>query len=59
MTLLNEIVGLLKPAGSSYDAVPPRFFSKEVFTTLAHSVLAIVNSSLSSGVVSVNLKHAV
>lgn len=55
---LQELVAHMKPSGSPYDALPPRFF-KEVFLTIASAVQSIVNSSLSSGVVPVNLKHAV
>lgn len=55
---LQELVSHLKPSGSPYDALPPRFF-KEVFLTIAPFVQSIVNSSFSSGVVPVNLKHAV
>ncbi len=58
LSVLHEIVGHLKPSGSPYDAVPPRFV-KEVFPTVGPSVLAVVNSSLSSGVVPENFKHAV
>ncbi len=58
LSVLHEIVGNLKPSGSPYDAVPPRF-DKEVFPTVGPSVLAVVNSSLSSGVVPENFKHAV
>ena len=52
MTLffLQEIVGHLKPSGSLNDAVPPQLF-KEVFPTVGPSVIALINSSLSSGVV--------
>ncbi len=58
LSVLHDIVGHLKPSGSPYDAVPPRFV-KEVFPTVGPSVLAVVNSSLSSGVVPGNFKHAV
>ncbi len=58
LSVLHDIVGHLKPSGSPYDAVPPRFV-KEVFPTVEPSVLAVVNSSLSSGVVPGNFKHAV
>ncbi len=58
LSVLHDIVGHLKPSGSPYDAVPPRFV-KEVFPTVGPSVLAVVNSSLSSGVVPENFKHAV
>ncbi len=58
LSVLHDIVGHLKPSGSPYDAVPPRFV-KELFPTVGPSVLAVVNSSLSSGVVPENFKHAV
>uniref|UniRef100_A0A3B4X257 Reverse transcriptase domain-containing protein n=1 Tax=Seriola lalandi dorsalis TaxID=1841481 RepID=A0A3B4X257_SERLL len=55
---LQDTVGHLKPSGSPNDAVPSRLF-KEVFPTVGPSVLAVINSSLSSGVVPKNFKHAV
>ncbi len=58
LPVLHEIFGQLKPSGSPYDAVPP-WLVKEVFPTVGPSVLAVVNSSLSSGVVPENFKHAV
>lgn len=57
LSVLQEIVDHLKPSGSPHDPVPPPLF-KEVFPTVGPSVLA-VNSSLSSGVVPKNFKHAV
>lgn len=57
LSVLQKIIGHLKPSGSPYDAVPPRF--KEVFPTVGPSVLAVVNSSLSSFVVPENFKRAV
>ena len=45
-------------SGSPNDAVPPRLF-REVFPTVGQSVIALINSSLSSGVVPENFKHAV
>lgn len=54
---LQEIIEHSKPSGSPYDVVPPRFF-KEVFPTVGPSVLAVINSSLSSGVVPKDFKHA-
>ena len=55
---LEDVVGQIKPSGSPCDTVPPHFF-KEVFPCIGQSVLAIINSSLSSGVVSQSFKHAV
>uniref|UniRef100_A0A8P4K1H9 Reverse transcriptase domain-containing protein n=1 Tax=Dicentrarchus labrax TaxID=13489 RepID=A0A8P4K1H9_DICLA len=57
-SFLQEVVGHLKPSGSPNDAVPPRLF-KEVFPTVGPSVIAVINSSLTSGVVPENFKHAV
>ena len=53
-----DIVGRLKPSGSPGDKVPPRLL-KEVFQTVGPSCTAVINSSLTSGVVPVNFKHAV
>lgn len=58
MSLLQEIVGHLKPSGSPSDAVPPRLF-KEVFPSVGPSVLAVINSSLHSAVFPRMFKHAV
>ena len=58
LSFLQEIVGHLKPSGSPNYAVPPRLF-KEVFPTVGPSVIALINSSLSSGVVPESFKHAV
>ncbi len=58
LSLLEDVVGHIKPSGSPRDAVPPHFF-KEVFISIGQLVLAIINSSLSSGVVPVSFKHAV
>ena len=55
---LENVVGQIKPSGSPCDTVPPHFF-KEVFPCVGQSVLAIINSSLSSGVVPQSFKHAV
>lgn len=57
LPVAQEIVNHLKPSGSPDDTVPPRLF-KEVFPTIGPSCLTVINSSLSSGVVPVNLKHA-
>ena len=58
VAFLQEIVSHLKPSGSPNNAVPPRWF-REVFPTVGPSVIALINSSLSSGVVPENFKHAV
>lgn len=55
---LEDVVDQIKPSGSPCDALPPHFF-KEVFRSIGLSVLAIINSSLSSGIVPQSLKHAV
>ncbi len=58
LSSLQEIVGHMKPSGSPNDAVPARLF-KEVFPTVGPYVTAVINSSLCSGVVPMNFKHAV
>lgn len=58
LPFVQEIVGHLKPSGSPGDTVPPRLL-KEVFPTIGPSFTTVINSSLSSGVVPVNFKHAV
>lgn len=58
LPFVQEIVGHLKPSGSSGDTVPPRL-PKEIFPTIGPSFTTVINSSLSSGVVPVNFKHAV
>ncbi|XP_076597184.1 uncharacterized protein LOC143326976 [Chaetodon auriga] len=58
LSFLEELVGHIKPSGSPCDAVSPRLF-KEVFPSIGEAVLAIINSSLSSGVVPLSFKHAV
>ena len=58
LKVLEDVVGQIKPSGSPCDTVPPHFF-KEVFPSIGQSVLAIINSSLFSGVVPQSLKHAV
>lgn len=55
---LQKIVGHLKPSGSPNDTIPPRLF-KEVVPTIGPSILAVLNSSLSSGVVPKLFKHTV
>ncbi len=54
LPFVQQIVGHLKPSGSPDDTV-----FKEVFPTVGPSLLTGINSSLSSGVVPVNFKHAV
>uniref|UniRef100_A0A8C5AN71 Reverse transcriptase domain-containing protein n=1 Tax=Gadus morhua TaxID=8049 RepID=A0A8C5AN71_GADMO len=58
LSFVEEIVGHLKPSGSPADIVPPRLF-KEIFPTIGPSFTAVINSSLSSGVVPAQFKHAV
>ncbi len=58
LSSLQEIVGHMKPSGSPNDAVPVQLF-KEVFPTVGPYVTAVINSSLCSGVVPMNFKHAV
>ena len=58
LSFLEDLIGHLKPSGSPYDVVPPGFL-KEVFPCLGQSVLSIINTSLSSGVVPQCFKHAV
>lgn len=55
---LKDVVGRIKPSGSPCDAVPPHFL-KEVINSIGPQVLAIINSSLTSGVVPSSFKHAV
>nr|XP_061839065.1 uncharacterized protein LOC133621161 isoform X1 [Nerophis lumbriciformis]XP_061839075.1 uncharacterized protein LOC133621161 isoform X1 [Nerophis lumbriciformis] len=57
-SFLSDTVSHMKPSGSPADALPPRLF-KEVLATIGSSVLNIINSSLSSGIVPVEFKHAV
>ena len=58
LPFVQEIMSHSKPLGSPDDTVPHQLF-KEVFPTTGPSCLTVINSSLSSGVVPVNLKHAV
>uniref|UniRef100_A0A3B5PWV6 Reverse transcriptase domain-containing protein n=1 Tax=Xiphophorus maculatus TaxID=8083 RepID=A0A3B5PWV6_XIPMA len=58
VSLLEDAVGHIKPSGSPRDPVPPRFF-KDILPSIGQPVLAIINSSLSSGVVPASFKHAV
>lgn len=57
LSSLTELIAKMKPAGSPADPLTPRFL-KEVFSINGKPVLAIINSSLSSGVVPQSLKHA-
>ncbi|KAL6459500.1 hypothetical protein MHYP_G00329720 [Metynnis hypsauchen] len=50
LSYLEDVVGHIKPSGSLCDVMPPHFF-KEVFQSIGQQVLAIINSSLSSGIV--------
>jgi hypothetical protein len=58
LSFVQDIVDHLKPSGTPSDAIPPKLF-KEVFPTIGPSVTAVINSSLSSGVVPGHFKHAV
>lgn len=58
LCLLKDTVGLLKPSGSSNDAISPRFLMG-VFPTVGPSVLMLINSSLVSGIVPRDFTHAV
>uniref|UniRef100_A0A3P9BFF7 Reverse transcriptase domain-containing protein n=1 Tax=Maylandia zebra TaxID=106582 RepID=A0A3P9BFF7_9CICH len=58
LSSLEDVVRHIKPTGSPRDPVPPQFF-KEIFPSIQQYVLDIINSSLSSGVVPANFKHAV
>lgn len=55
---LQEVVDHLKPVGSPYDPIPPLFL-KEVFSTIGPTILTILNSSLTSGMVPKNFKDAI
>ncbi len=54
----RKISDHLKPSACPTDIVPPRLF-KEVFQTIGPNIQAIINSSLASGAVPSNFKHAV
>lgn len=58
LSLLEDVVGHNEPLGSPCDAVPPDFI-EEIFSGIGKSVIGIINSSLSSGVVPVSMQHAV
>uniref|UniRef100_A0A669DR24 Reverse transcriptase domain-containing protein n=1 Tax=Oreochromis niloticus TaxID=8128 RepID=A0A669DR24_ORENI len=58
LSYLEDVVGHLRPSGSPNDPVPPQFF-KEIFPSIGQAVLTVINSSLISGVVPANFKHAV
>uniref|UniRef100_A0A3B3I0M8 Reverse transcriptase domain-containing protein n=1 Tax=Oryzias latipes TaxID=8090 RepID=A0A3B3I0M8_ORYLA len=57
LQFLNELVSQSKPSGSPLDSIPPKLF-KEVFPSVAQTVLSIINSSLAAGVVPAVFKHA-
>ena len=57
LSILKDTVSHMKPSGSPADAIPPHLF-KEVLATIGPSVLEIVNSSLPSGTVPRDFKHA-
>ncbi|XP_073786402.1 uncharacterized protein [Danio rerio] len=58
LSQLNDIVAHMKPSGSSCDVIPATLF-KEAMHSIGPSVLSIVNSSLSTGIVTSSFKHAV
>jgi len=58
LPFFEKIIGKMKITGSPNDVIPPRLF-KEVFPTVAHCILDIVNVSLITGVVPLSFKHAV
>uniref|UniRef100_A0A3B3DJ46 Reverse transcriptase domain-containing protein n=1 Tax=Oryzias melastigma TaxID=30732 RepID=A0A3B3DJ46_ORYME len=58
LPFLEDVVSHMKPSGSPQDALSP-LFVKELFSCVGPSVLAIINASLSSGVVPLHFKHAV
>ena len=58
LSFLEDLVGHIKPSGSACDAVSPRFF-KEVFPSIGQSVLDVINSSLSTGVVPLSFTSTV
>lgn len=58
LSFLEDVVRLIKPGVSPRDPFPSQFF-KEIFPSIGQSVLEIINSSLVSGVVPANFKHAV
>ena len=56
--LTEKFVSCNKTSGSPCDIVPPGLL-KEVFPTLGPHILNIINSSLTSGQVPKDFKHAV
>lgn len=58
LSVLKDVVEHMKPSGSPHDSVPARFL-KEVFPSIGQSVLAIINSSMSTSVVPSSFKQAV
>ncbi len=58
LSLLKEIIGHIKSSACPTDVVPPCLF-KEIYETIGPNIQIIMNSSLASGVVPANFKHAV
>lgn len=57
LSQLKDIVAYIKHSGSSCDVIPSTLF-KEVMDSIGPSVLSIVNSCLSTGIVPSSFKHA-
>uniref|UniRef100_A0A8C6L1N7 Reverse transcriptase domain-containing protein n=1 Tax=Nothobranchius furzeri TaxID=105023 RepID=A0A8C6L1N7_NOTFU len=55
---LEKLVAQLKPSGSPCDVLPPRIY-KELFPVIGPLLLAIINGSLTSGMVPSSFKKAV
>lgn len=53
LSILEDVVCNIKPSGSPCDAVPPHFF--KIFSCTGISVLATINSSLSSWAIQIKL----
>ncbi|XP_013859206.1 RNA-directed DNA polymerase from mobile element jockey [Austrofundulus limnaeus] len=58
LSLLNKVVGHMKPSGSPVDPIPPSLF-KEVLPSTGPAILNIINSSITTSVVPDAFKHAV
>lgn len=58
LSCLETIVSQFNPSGFPNDAVPP-ILTREVFPSEVPLVVAVMNSSLSSGMVPQQFKHAV
>ena len=56
-SVLSEAVSHLKPTSCPSDIIPSRLL-KDVFATISPLILAIITSSLQSGVVPTSFKHA-